>query len=558
VPKLLDFGIAKLLSGDARPAATTIHALTPEFASPEQVLGRSVGTGSDVYSLGVLLFLILAGRTPYRAQPAQAADFITAVAEDEPAWHPPGLIHGDLQSILAQALRKEPERRYLSVEQFAADLRRYIDGRPVSARPDSMGYRARKFVGRRAVPLAAALALFVAIVTGIVSTLFQSRRAERRFNDVRSLAHSILFDIYDAIDDLPGSVAARRLVVGRAQQYLDSLASEAADDPALTRELAESYLRLGDVRGRPYTANLGDTIGALESYRKALALLERESSRHPADVAVQEKLTEAYMNVGVILMRQNQTDGSMAAAKQAIGIAQQLSDRYPHNVVYREKLAHAHMRLGQAQHVAAHRSGAIAAYQQVLETYQRAIAVLQADGPHDEDFWRARLATLHFYVGYPLRDLGEHTGNLQYYKDALESAIQGNALNHQNVAANPSDVAPMRRLADGLVDLGNIRWKCCRDLDGSLRDLDEGLEGFQKIVDRDAHNLEARRDVANVHNARSLVLSEARRNGEALDAAHRALGMYEQLALADPASAENARVLAEVRARVAALEREPR
>jgi len=558
VPKLLDFGIAKLLSGDAQPAAATIHALTPEFASPEQVLGRSVGTASDVYSLGVLLFLILAGRTPYRPDPTRAADFVKAVVENEPAWHPPGLILGDLQNILAQALRKEPERRYLSVEQFAADVRRYMDGRPVSARPDSIGYRSRKFVRRRIVPLAAATALLVAIAAGVVSTLIQSRRAERRFNDVRSLAHSILFDVYDAINELPGSVSARRLVVSRAQQYLDSLAAEAAGDPALTRELAESYLRLGDVRGRPYTANLGDTVGALESYQKAVALLERDVSQHPDDAAVQEELAEAYMNVGVILMRQNQTDGSMAAAKQAIAIAQRLSDRYPHNVVYREQLAHAYMRLGQAEDVASQPTGEVAAKQRVLATYRRALDVLQADGPHGEESWQIRLATLYFYVGYPLRDLGARTGDVQYYQEAFASAVKGDAINRRLAEANSADAARVRRLADGLVDLGNLRWKCCRDLDGALRDLQAALAGFQTIVERDTHNLEARRDLANVHNARSLVLSEANQNAAALAAAHTALGMYEQLALADPASAENVRVLAEVRARIAALEHEPR
>ena len=558
VPKLLDFGIAKLLSSDPRPAATTIYALTPEFASPEQVLGRSVGTGSDIYSLGVLLFVILAGRMPYRAQPAQTADFIKAIAEDEPAWQPQGLLHGDLQSIVAQALRKEPERRYLTVERLATDLRRYLDGRPVSARPDSIAYRARKFAARRAVPLAAATALLVAIAAGVVSTLFQSRRAERRFNDVRSLAHSILFEVYDAIDELPGSVSARRLVVSRAQQYLDSLASEAAGDPTLTRELASSYLRLGDVRGRPYTANLGDTVGALESYQKALALLERESSRHPGDVAVQEELTEAYMNVGVILMRQNQTDGSMRAAKQAVAIAQQLSDRYPHNVVYREKLAHAYMRLGQAEDVAAQQTSATADKQRVLATYRKALEVLQADGPHGEVFWQIRLATLYFYVGYPLRDLAARSGDAQYYKEAFESAVKGDAIYRRLAAAHTADAALARRFADGLHDLANLRWKCCGDLDGALRDLQEALAGFETIVARDDHNIEARRDVANVHNLRSLVLSEANQNAAALAAAHTALVMYEQLAVADPASGENARVLAEVRARIAALEHEPR
>ena len=557
VPKLLDFGIAKLLSADAGSRTSTIAALTPAYASPEQIAGRSVGTATDVYSLGVLLFVLLAGRSPYGAGGEHGRDLARAICDEEPVWRPAGLIQGDLRSILGKALHKAPERRYLSVEQFAGDIRRYLSGLPVIAGPDALSYRARRFIVRRAVPLTAATAIAIAIAAGVVSTLIQSRRAERRFNDVRTLAHSFLFEVYDAITGLPGSVAARQLVVSRAQQYLDSLASEAAGDSALTRELAEAYLRLGDVRGRPYTANLGDTAGALASYQKALALLERESSRQSGDIAVQEKLTQAYLNVGVILMRQSKADGSMAAARKAIAIAQGLSDREPHNVVYREKLAHAYMRLGQAQDLAAQQSGAIADKHQVLATYKHALAVLQADGWHDEEFWKVRLATLDFYVGYPLRDLAARTGDAAYLKEALDAAAKGDSINRQLAAAGPTDVAHLRRMADGLVDLAYIRWQCCRDLDGSLRDLQDALGSFQKIADRDAHNLEARRDVAGVHNARSLVLSEAHERSGALAAAHTALSIYEELALADPTSAENARCVADVRARIAAIEHQP-
>src|SRR5204863_2374574 len=115
-----------------------------------------------------------------------------------------------LQSILAKALQKDPQRRYLSVEQFAADIRRYMEGLPVMARPDAFLYRARRFVQRRAFPLAAVLAIAAVTLTGGLSTLVEWRRADRRFNEVRSLAHSILFDVYDSITTLPGSVPARR------------------------------------------------------------------------------------------------------------------------------------------------------------------------------------------------------------------------------------------------------------------------------------------------------------------------------------------------------------
>jgi eukaryotic-like serine/threonine-protein kinase len=558
VPKLLDFGIAKMLAGDARAQATTVHALTPEYASPEQVLGRTVGTSSDIYSLGVLLFVLLANRLPYRADSTRAADLVRAICEEEPLWQPAGLIHGDLQSILARALRKEPERRYLSVEQLAADIRRYIAGLPVSARPDTVGYRLRKFVVRRALPLAAVCALAIAIAGGTLSTLRQSRRAERRFEEVRSLAHSILFEIYDSISQLTGSVSARRLVVSRAQQYLDSLAREAGDDPGLTRELAESYLRLGDVMGRPYTPNLGDTAGALATYQKALTLLERESARHRDDTALQEELSEAYMNVAVIFMRQKKAPESMAAATRGIAVIEPLTKRFPHSAVYNEKLAHAYMRLGQGQDIAANQTGAsISAKQQVVATYRKALAVLEAGGPHDEPFWQVRLSTMYFYVGYPLGSLGDRLGDVRFYQEALDSALKGDAINRRLIAAQPDEVNYIRRLADGLVDIGNLRWKCCRDVTGALHDLEEARNGFQKVRDRDPQNLEARRDVANVYKILAIVLEETNRATEAMDANRKALEIYEELGRTDPTSAENAGYLAEVRARIAALERAP-
>jgi non-specific serine/threonine protein kinase/serine/threonine-protein kinase len=552
-PKLLDFGIAKLLTDEARPQTATVRALTPEYASPEQVEARSIGTASDVYSLGVLLFSLLTERLPYRTTAAQPAELVRAICEEEPVWDPPGLIESDLKSILAQALRKEPERRYLSVEQFAGDIRRYLEGRPVTARGDTLLYRARKFVVRRAIPLAAATAVIAAVIIGALTTLAQSRRAERRFNEVRSLARSFLYEVYDSINTLPGSVGTRRLVASRAQQYLDSLAREAGNDPSLTRELAESYLRLGDVRGRPYTPNLGDTAGALEAYRKALGLLDRESVRNPKDASILDQLAEAYMNVSVIFMRQQDGEAAGSAAQHAIATAQILNQRFPQDAVYTEKLSHAYMRLGQAQHVVAQKNRSVDGLKLVVETYKKAHAVLESAGPHLEEFWQQRLATTYFYIEYPLRDLGDLTGERSYYRQGLESALKGNAVDRQLLAAYPEKSGYVRRLADGLAEIGLLHWKCCRDLTSALRDEQEALSSFEKIAQRDPQNLEAQSDVAGAYRNIGIVLGQAGKRIEALAADRKALTMYEQLSRADPANVENAQYAAAARERIAQL-----
>ena len=194
------------------------------------------------------------------------------------------------------ALRKEPERRYPSVEQFSDDIRRHLEARPVLARRDTLAYRADKFIRRNtAVSIAAALVV-LSLVGGIVMTSWQAQRAreqeaiaiaekaraERRFNEVRQLARSVLFDYHDAIKDLSGATAIRERLVNDGLAYLDSLAREASDDPELQRELAAAYERVGDVRGKAYSAaSLGDFAGATESYSKALQIREALVAAYP-------------------------------------------------------------------------------------------------------------------------------------------------------------------------------------------------------------------------------------------------------------------------------------
>src|SRR5258706_1966680 len=226
--------------------------MTPEYASPEQLLGRNINTASDIYSLGVLLFVMLSNRLPYGATAEQPAELMRAICEEDPVWEPPGLIRGDLRSILAKALHKDPQRRYPSVGQFTEDIRRYMEGLPVLARPDAFFYRARKLVVRRAFALAAAAAVLLVALIGGLSTLTQWRRGERRFNEVRSLARSMLFDVYDSITPLPGSISARRGGVRPAQRNLENRAQKARNDPDLLMELAGSHLRLGHGLARTY------------------------------------------------------------------------------------------------------------------------------------------------------------------------------------------------------------------------------------------------------------------------------------------------------------------
>ena len=322
-PKLLDFGIAKLTDGQAR-TETGYGAMTPRYASPEQVANAPVATSSDIYSLGVVLYEMLTGVSPYAADSAlQLTQAISTAA--------PVAMRGvdrDLETIVQMALRKEPARRYASVDQFSADVQRYLDGFPVMAQADTLPYRARKFVGRNKVPVAATVLVTVALVAGIVSTTREARIANQRFNDVRKLANAYLFEIHDAIG-ASGPTAARQLVARRAQEYLDTLSREKTNDPGLLKELAAAYEKLADVQGRREQGNIGDPRSAQANYRKALALREQLYSASPRDVSTAMELAHTLLLTGNDELAQRKLASAETYARRALVLAETPAELRP-------------------------------------------------------------------------------------------------------------------------------------------------------------------------------------------------------------------------------------
>jgi hypothetical protein len=236
------------------------------------------------------LYELLTGIKPHRIEKFTLREIERAICEQDilrPSSVAPKALarklKGDIDNILLCALQKDFQRRYASVEHFSDDLRRYLSCRPVKARPDTITYRARKFVRRQRAPLAAVAAIILSLAAGMLVALREARIANHNLMQVRHLANSFVFDVHDAVKDLPGSTRARQLIVETGLKYLDGLAKNSRRDRALEEELTAAYLRIGDVQGDVLQANLGNTASALESYKKALALTGSQLARERAN-----------------------------------------------------------------------------------------------------------------------------------------------------------------------------------------------------------------------------------------------------------------------------------
>lgn len=350
-PKLLDFGVAKLIEagGGDRVSSGTIGGKmwTALYASPEQVRGGIITSSSDIYSLGVLLYELLTGHLPLHREEMTSPEFFWALASEVPR-KPSRVIReencgatftemdrlaqalkGDLDSIVLKALEKDPEHRYASVEHFAEDIRRRLERRPVRARPLTPWYRFECFTARYRAGTVLGAAAIVLLVLAIGSTIWQVRVAEReralaekRLQQVRDMATSFIFDFHRAIEKLPGSTEARRMVVSKGLQHLDTLAREAEGDRDLQLKLARAYQSIGQIQRNRTAANLGDTDGALASYRKSLVIAEGMRKRFGRTPEIEDTVSGALTGIGDVHAVRGESEAAAGMYEQALAAVQ--------------------------------------------------------------------------------------------------------------------------------------------------------------------------------------------------------------------------------------------
>ena len=408
VVKLVDFGIAKRMArhGDApSPAtATAQRALTPEYASPEQVRGEPVGPASDIYALGVVLYRLLTRASPYGGATTDDYALARAICETEPS--PPSRtlprngadpalralrrrLEGDLDAVVLMALRKEPQRRYASAEQLSDDLFRHLEGLPVQARRGAWSYRAGRFVLRHRAAVGAALVANLALVAGLSLAAYeayeanrQKERAERHFAGVRKLANVFIFDVHKALEQVPGSLAARKMLVDTALAYLQQLAVEAKGDAALQLELAAGFRSIGEIQGSGTMASLGDSKGAMASFDQGLALVRPlMASAGPTQRTAQAEFVKIAGRRAALLMALGQWKDAEAQGQAAVDAAQQLAAAEPGSRDYQRAVASQHRFMTSLYQRAARKDE----FERSFLTAKRQLEALVASRPDDVD-----------------------------------------------------------------------------------------------------------------------------------------------------------------------------
>ena len=510
-PKLVDFGIARLLSKkeDSDPEGgqltiTMTPALTPWWASPEQLRGEPLTIESDCYELGRILFFLLTDQKPFDFAGLGSQQILEILKRELPPK--PSTITGDarlagdLDNITLKALEYELGRRYRSVDALADDIGRHLAMRPVSARRQTRSYRLQKFVLRNKGLVSIVSAASIALILAIGAALYQARQARQsydssrqRFEQLRTLANSLIFETDEALVGLQGATKVRMRLVRSSLGYLDELSKQDTTDPQLKEDLAAAYEKIGEIQGGNGFLNFGQTKEALASFRKSEALREairKNAKKAPDFLLASNNLARIYARISGALRDVGDIEGGLSYERKALGIRQALFEGDPDNL-----------------------------------TFKRALA--------------SSLTTL----SGSLSQMGDYPGVMETRREALK-------MHEEIVASNPKEASDLRGLALALARMGSIA------MHENL--LKESREHYKRALDIDLGILD--RNPTHVpyilssgwsHNNYGVILVRFGRAAEALDHFTEARKLYEAVSFADDRDVRSKSLLETCRIRTA-------
>ncbi len=534
---LLDFGVAKLLdTGSQGLTQTRTRLFSPRFASPEQVRGQPVTTAADVHALGVLLYLMLTERQPYASGSEDTLEVMRAICSDEPPtpstapvpWRK--ALRGELEAIMLQCLRKDPEERYRSVHALSEDIAAWRDGGPVRAHRPGWVQRARKLV-RRNRALSGAIMLAVLSMIGGSGVAFwqahqarqERQRAEVRFQQVKRLAHSVLFDLHDAIKDLPGSTAARRLLVQEALEYLRELEATGGNNRELKSELAAAYMRVGDVQTSLGRASTGDSAAAMQSLLNARRLAVSAALANPGEERQMQQLREIDIALSDVYRQQGDTKTRRELRAEVDKISAGLAARHPQDRKLRFlALWDRAWTLGEGGRAEGGKATEnLGAWQNALSAARDVLAL----EPGEPEPIR--------YLARCYRNLGDAYKNTGDRASALESYRQALAIDDKRASAEPASAQPKMDLYFDLVASGWEHHDAGHE-QAAVVEFERAARLLRQICASDPDDFFARLELAKLLITAAPSWQHFRREAEVIDRLREALGYLEWARARDP------------------------
>jgi len=520
IPKLIDFGVAKDLGEEAM--LTMSPAFTPGYASPEQARGLAGTVATDVHGLGGLLYRLLTGEEPRKAADASLVEWIKLILEEDvprPSLFKPEL-KGDLENILLKALQREPNRRYGSVPELADDLTRFLEQRPVHATPDSLVYRAGRFVRRRWAPLAAAAALVFGLATATVVSVRQREQAQRQAAEMRRIAGRLLFEVHDEIEGVPGATRAREKLGATAVEYLERLERDFGRDPELKWELLNAYARLAQSRAGA-AFSIGDTKSGLHFAMRALELGAAVESGSPAPDRL-DKLFAVYDSLVPVFQQASRPKEQLETIERLLRLAPRLAPIRQAQAYKESGRYHEIPPPGQSVYPRLVHESAMRA----AKDFERAVAILRniSREPSAPAGTSAELASTLVSLGRVQSLTGDFSGSIASLREAIRLA-------ETNIAAQPHNARFARHAYWSHLSLADLCGSSSRFNLGRLPEAEEHYEEASKIAERlmaaDPNNEMAKLDLARVYGKHGSAI-ESFRPAQGLELIERALALIRQ------------------------------